>query len=401
MDIDLIPWLNLAVRWLHLVAGIAWIGSSFYFVWLDNHLRPPRHAKAGVQGELWSVHGGGFYHQQKYPVAPADMPEELHWFKWEAYWTWISGFFLLGIVYYLGADVYLIDTAKADLGRAGAIALGLAVLAGGWLAYDGLSRSPLGRQSLLFGALWFGALTALAFALQQIFSDRGAFVHVGAVIGTAMVGNVFFVIIPNQKKVVADLTAGRDPDPALGRQAKQRSVHNNYMTLPVLFIMISNHYPMTYGHSLGWLSLAGLALSGVLIRHFFNLRHFGHHRPAYPAAGVAVFLAVMGVSSWSSGRALPDLGAAGETRFAQVQTIVTTHCTTCHAAQPSHRWFDAPPGGVVLTDRAAIERYAPQIYAQAVASNVMPMGNETGMTIAERQTLGAWLAANTDGVSAP
>src|SRR3954469_11482034 len=292
MVLDLSEWLNLALRWLHLTAGIAWIGSSFYFVWLDNHLRAP--AQGEASGELWSVHGGGFYHNQKYQVAPSQMPDQLHWFKWEAYFTWISGFSLLVLIYYFGAQNYLIDPAKAALSPAAAIAIGLAAQATGWLGYDLLCRSPLKSSNVVLGVWWFVILLFAAVVLDSLFNSRAAYMHVGAMIGTVMVANVFFIIIPNQRKVVADLIAGLTPDPALGAAAKLRSLHNNYMTLPVLFIMISNHYPMTYGAARPWLVLALLGLTGVAIRHVFNLR--GRGQKTGGTIALAVFLALASVT---------------------------------------------------------------------------------------------------------
>src|SRR3954453_11070554 len=292
MSVDLGEWLNLALRWLHLTAGIAWIGSSFYFVWLDNHLAAP--GEGDSSGELWSVHGGGFYHSRKYQVAPSGMPEHLHWFKWEAYFTWLSGFSLLVLIYYAGAQSFLIDPAKAALSPALGIGIGLASLALGWLVYDGLCRSPVGSNDLALGLVWFVCLLFAASLLDSLFNSRAAYLHVGAIIGSVMVANVFFIIIPNQKKVVADLVAGRTPDPALGAAAKQRSLHNNYMTLPVLFIMISNHYPMTYGAQRPWLVLALLGLTGVAVRHVFNLR--GRGRPTGPATVLAIALALASVT---------------------------------------------------------------------------------------------------------
>ena len=266
MIADLIAWLNLGVRWLHVIAGIAWIGSSFYFMWLDARLKADETTPKGVQGDLWAVHGGGFYHKRKYLSVPPDMPDDLHWFKWEAYTTWLSGSALLVLIYYLGAPTYLIDTSKADLAPWQAIGIGLGFLAGGWLVYDALCRSPLGQRLRLFGVVWFLILTAAAFALGHIFSNRGAFIHLGAIIGTVMVANVFLIIIPNQRKIVAAMLAGETPDPALGKRGKMRSVHNNYMTLPVLFLMVSNHYPMVIDHPLNWLLIAGIGLSGLTIR---------------------------------------------------------------------------------------------------------------------------------------
>ena len=292
LSIDWGEWVNLALRWLHLTTGIAWIGSSFYFVWLDNHLKPP--AQGPASGELWSVHGGGFYHNQKYQVAPPTMPDDLHWFKWEAYWTWISGFSLLVLVYYVGAKSFLIDPAKAALSQPEAIGIGLFALAAGWFIYDTLCRSRLGANNRLLGVVWFAVLVGAAYALTQLFNPRGAYLHIGAMIGTVMVGNVFFVIIPNQRKVVAELKAGRVPDPALGKAGKARSVHNNYMTLPVLFIMLSHHYAMTYGATRPWLVLALIGATGVSVRHVFNLRHKGQSGAPFIVLSVVLALACVG-----------------------------------------------------------------------------------------------------------
>ncbi|MEL7028336.1 MAG: urate hydroxylase PuuD [Pseudomonadota bacterium] len=400
MDVDIVAWLNLAFRWLHLVAGIAWIGSSFYFIWLDNNLRPPADGKKGVGGELWAVHGGGFYHKQKYLVAPDDLPADLHWFKWEAYFTWISGFLLLCVMYYYGAEIYLIDSAKADFSPVQAIGLGLAFLVGGWLVYDGLCKSPIGANTSAFALIWFLALTASAYLLSEVFSDRGAFIHVGAMIGTVMAANVFMIIIPNQRKTVAAMTAGEAPDPALGKQAKQRSLHNNYMTLPVLFIMISNHYPMVFGHHLNWLLLAGLGIVGWMLRHFFNLRHVGKTRYELVGWSAAGFVAIMFIAALERPIEDAPVAAIPEDRFTpafvEVRAIVDKHCVNCHAARPEHELFDSPPAGVILSHPQQIRRYASQIYAQSVASDIMPMGNETGMTAAERAALGAWIDAGAE-----
>lgn len=383
MGVDIGEWLNLAIRWLHLTAGIAWIGSSFYFVWLDNHLTKP--AEGDASGELWSVHGGGFYHNQKYQVAPAQMPERLHWFKWEAYFTWISGFSLLVLIYYVGAQSYLIDPAKADLSPAAGIAIGLASLAVGWLIYDGLCRSPVGSSNLALGIFWFVCLVLGAAALDALFNSRAAYLHVGAIAGTAMVANVFLIIIPNQRKVVADLIAGRTPDPALGAAAKQRSLHNNYMTLPVLFIMISPHYPMTYGAERPWLVLALLGLTGVAVRHVFNLR--GRGRPAGATIAVATILALATVTyvTLEKGREA-EAGAAQNLTFAQIAPILATHCAGCHGV-------NRPPRAIPLDSEQRVRAAGARIKAVAVDTHVMPLGNATGMTPAERQRLGAWIAA--------
>jgi uncharacterized membrane protein len=390
MAFDLAEWLNLAIRWLHLTAGIAWIGSSFYFVWLDNHLTAP--AAGDASGELWSVHGGGFYHNQKYQVAPSAMPERLHWFKWEAYFTWLSGFSLLVLVYYVGAQSFLIDPDKAALSPAAGIAIGLASLAAGWLVYDGLCRSPVGASNLMLGLFWFVCLLWAAWLLDRLFSARAAYLHVGAIIGTAMVANVFFVIIPNQRKVVADLIAGRTPDPKLGAAAKQRSLHNNYMTLPVLFIMISHHYPMTYGAQRPWLVLALLGLAGVAVRHVFNLR--GRGRPTGWAIAVAAAPALASVTYVTLEKRAPAAALAGQAvTFAEVGPIVERRCAACHSPHPTDRGFASPPGGLVLDSYEHVKAAAARVKARAVDTQTMPLANKTGMTPAERQALGAWIAS--------
>lgn len=390
MEFDITPWINMAIRWLHFITGIAWIGSSFYFVWLDNHLEKPKEKKKGMSGELWSVHGGGFYHKQKYAVAPEVMPDTLHWFKWEAYFTWMSGFALLAIIYYLGADLFLIDRAKMALSQWQAIAISLAFLVGGWVFYDTLCRSPIGANNRLAGVIWFGALVGAAYALSLVFSDRAAFIHIGAIVGTAMAANVFMVIIPNQKKVVAALTAGEEPDPKLGQIGKQRSLHNNYMTLPVLLLMISNHYPMTFSNPYNWVVIAGLGLVGVTVRHFFNLRHKGKTSVGLVVAAIALFIAVMVFAAQAEKQTRVDVGDQAVS-FRQVQVIVGKHCVMCHTAAPTHEFFDEAPGGVLLDRAEHIVQYAPAMMEQVVLSDIMPLGNETGMTDEERALLGKWI----------
>lgn len=389
MSIDWAEWLNLAIRWFHLTAGIAWIGSSFYFVWLDNHLVPPKSGEAS--GEVWSVHGGGFYHKQKYQVAPSQMPEDLHWFLWEAYTTWITGFSLLVLVYWVGAASFLIDPAKAALTPLQASGIGAAALVAGWLVYDCLCRSPLGRDDRALGAVWFAVLVAAAWGLCQIFSARGAYLHVGAIIGTAMVGNVFFVIIPNQRKVVAALVKGEVPDPALGKAAKARSLHNNYMTLPVLFIMISHHYAMTFGAERPWLVLALLGLTGVAMRHVFNLRHRG--QPLGRAILVAAVLALVSVTYVSVEKAGVKRSAGGSADWASVEPIFQKHCVSCHAAKPTSDLVTAPPLGVMLDSHEHARQFAARVKKVAVDAEIMPLGNTTGMTKAEREALGRWIEA--------
>ncbi|RAK60677.1 hypothetical protein DJ021_13085 [Phenylobacterium hankyongense] len=383
-------WANLAIRWLHLTAGIAWIGSSFYFMWLDSHLKAPAQVREGVAGELWSVHSGGFYHQTKFMVAPSGMPEELHWFKWEAYATWISGVLLLGLIFYLGADLNLIDRNKLALAPWQAVAIGLGSLVAGWVVYDGLCRSPLGRNLKVFGLVWFAAMTAAAYGLTRVFSDLGAVMHVGAIIGTVMVANVFLVIIPNQRLVVAQVLAGQTPDASLGKRAKQRSVHNNYMTLPVLLMMISNHYPMIVSAPLNWLWLAGLGLVGWAVRHFFNLKNAGRIHPEVLLFAAAGFVAIALLNE----QARPQLAAAGPPpTYAAVRAIVDRNCVMCHAASPTHRGVAAAPNGAAFDTAEGLRRHAAKIYERAVATHSMPLGDETHMTDAERAALGAWIAA--------
>lgn len=384
MHVDWSEWLNLALRWLHLITGIAWIGSSFYFVWLDNHLRKP--ATGDASGEVWSVHGGGFYHKQKYQVAPAAMPEDLHWFKYEAYFTWLSGFSLLVLIYYFGAQSYLIDPTRAQLSTGVAIGIGLAALALGWLVYDLLCRSPLGQNNAMLGLFWFVCLLFAANLLNSLFNPRAAYIHVGAMIGTVMVANVFFVIIPNQKKVVADLVAGRTPDPKLGAQAKQRSLHNNYMTLPVLLIMLSNHYPMTYGAERPWLVLALLGLTGVAIRHVFNLR--GRGKPTGWAIALSIVLAAASVTYVTLEKGNAPAGPAETVTYAQIAPLIATHCASCHNVP-------TPPKGVALDSYDHVRANAARVRAMAVDSQAMPLGNPTHMTPEERQRLGGWIAAGT------
>ncbi|MDN4036099.1 urate hydroxylase PuuD [Massilia sp. YIM B02443] len=402
-----LEWLNLLVRWLHIVAGIAWIGASFYFVWLDNSIRPPAPdsdlAKKGVSGELWAVHGGGFYNPQKYLVAPGELPTELHWFKWEAYTTWLSGFALLVIVYYLNARAMMVDRSVADLTSLQAVGIGLGSLVAGWIVYDLLCRSPLGQRPLMFGGVIWLFLVGSSWVLTQLLSGRAAYLHVGAMIGTMMVANVAMLIIPGQRKMVNAMLAGHKPDPVHGIKAKQRSVHNNYFTLPVLFIMISNHYAMTYNHAHAWAVLGAIMLAGVLIRHFFNLRHRGRIAWQYPAAGVAVLLALAVLLAPGAPARIEAASPAGgdAARFARVRTIMDQRCVSCHAAQPTQPGFAAPPAGVMLHTPALVSQHAARIYQQTVQLKAMPLANLTHMTDAERAQVGAWFEAGAHTGDAP
>jgi len=393
-----LEWMNLLVRWLHIITGIAWIGASFYFVWLDNSLRPPAPggelARKGVSGELWAVHGGGFYNPQKYMVAPAELPAELHWFKWEAYSTWLSGFALLGIVYYFNAQAMMVDRGVADLSSWQAVGIGLGSLVVAWVVYDLLCRSKLGKHDLAFGAVVYTLLLGATWVLTHLLSGRAAYIHVGAMIGTIMVANVAMVIIPGQRKMVNAMRAGQKPDPVYGIRGKQRSVHNNYFTLPVLFIMISNHFAMTYHHAHAWAVLGAIMAAGVFIRHFFNLRHKGRIEYKYPAIGV-LLLAAVAITiaprpvAPPPARADADAAHAGA-QFAAVQGIIAQRCVSCHAAHPTQPGFAAAPAGVALDNAQGIRQNAARIYQQAVQLKAMPLANMTNMTDAERAQVAAW-----------
>ena len=393
MEIVLAEWLSLVLRWLHVVAGIAWIGSSFYFIHLDLSLKPASALPAGVKGEAWQVHGGGFYHIMKYLVAPAQLPDDLTWFKWEAYTTWLSGFALLVLVYYLGADLYLIDRSVLDLSAAQAALVAFGSLVVAWLAYEGLCRSRLGRHEIALAVIGYVFLVALTWAFTHVFSGRGAYTQIGALIGTIMVANVFVVIIPNQRRVVAALLAGQEPDAKLGDAGKQRSVHNNYLTLPVVVLMISNHYPLLYATRYNWLIVAILLAIGPVIRHFFNSRHEGRGSPWWTwglaAAGMAAIalLTAAGPASRTTG-ALPAPADQGA-----VQDIVLARCSMCHAAEPVWPGLAGPPKGVVLDNPQDIRANARLIEIFAARSQAMPPGNVTEMTGEERAVLAASLPA--------
>ncbi|MFI5012726.1 MAG: urate hydroxylase PuuD [Hyphomicrobiales bacterium] len=395
-------WANLAIRWLHVITAIAWIGESFYFIALDLGLRRPQSLPQGVAGEAWQVHGGGFYHLQKYNIAPAAMPEELHWFKWESYWTWISGFVLLCILYYANPDLYLIDRHVLDLPDWAAIAIGIGVLLVGWFVYDGLCRSPLGRDDTKLGIAVFIFLVALAYGLTFVFSGRGVFIHVGAMIGTMMTGSVAHIIIPNQKKVVAALKAGKTPEPRLGREAKTRSTHNNYLTLPAVFLMLSNHYPLAFSSRWNFVIVALVIVIGVAIRHFFNTMH-AHGPKLWWTWGVAAISFLM--AAWLStipdtrhdlaltGQAPAKLAAVmARPQFAEVREIMINRCSLCHAAQPGLESLPTAPKGVRLDTDDEIAARAGEIYVQAGLGRAMPPGNITEITGPERATLIAWAA---------
>jgi uncharacterized membrane protein len=390
MDAYLVDWLNLLLRWLHFVAGVAWIGSSFYFIWLDGHLQSPADPgddAKGVGGEVWSVHGGGIYHAQKYRVAPSKLPNELHWFKWEAYTTWASGIFLLALVYWHGAQVYLLPGDGA-LSVPAAIGIAIAYIIGGWFIYDVLCRSPLARDARVFAGVLLLLTSVLAWSLCELYSGRGAYIHFGAVLGTIMVANVFFIIIPGQKQMLAAVERGESPDPEPGIRAKQRSVHNTYFTLPVLFVMTSNHYALAYGHEYNWLILVGISLAGALIRVYFVARHTG---TASPLPLVLAALLLAGIALAVAPRQAAEEPA--DTSLAQARSVIDARCTTCHSSEPTHPAVAAAPLGVMFDTDEQIIASAERIHHQTVVTRVMPIGNLTAMTEEERQIIAAWYQA--------
>jgi uncharacterized membrane protein len=377
-----LEWVNLALRWAHVIVGIAWIGASLYFIWLDNHLEPASDSR--IAGELWAIHGGGFYRAEKFRLAPARMPATLHWFKWEAYWTWFTGMALLALVYYVQAELYLVDGQVMPLSKPWAIGIGLAFVVGGYSIYEGICRSPLARNDFALGFCLFLLLGLAAWGLTRIFGGRGAFIHYGAILGTIMVANVAHVIIPGQRRMVEAMKAGREPDARDGLMGKQRSVHNTYFTLPVVFTMISGHYASVFGARSAWLALVAMTIAGALVRVWFVMRHKGRAPAWVWALGVLVFVA--------AALALAPRGAreAGPVAFAQVQGVIGARCVNCHADKPSFQGLAEAPKGVKLDTPERVRAAAPQIYQQAARSKAMPPGNLTGMTDEERALLERW-----------
>ncbi|WP_269520363.1 urate hydroxylase PuuD [Alteromonas sp. BMJM2] len=431
-----LDWFSLFVRWFHVIAGVAWIGASFYFIWLDNNLRAPAQWKAdkGIKGDLWAIHGGGFYEVAKYAYGPEQMPTTLHWFKWEAYTTWLSGFALLIIVYYFGASAYLIDPRVNAISPSVAIGLGLGLIFGGLALYELACRSRLANYPVAFGICLVTLICIVTFFATQWFSGRGAYIHVGALIGTIMAGNVFLNIMPNQRKMVAAVAAKKDIDPQWGASAKLRSLHNNYFTLPLLFIMISNHYPMTYQHQHNDLVLIAIMIAAAWIRHFFNLRHKGQTKPSILVTGAIAMLAISLWISWPQAAAVtpessgsnPAVNVVGSAEMKQtalnetsgtvsqkatshagsdtlpeataaisnehIQSLVNTHCVSCHSRNPSDDIFKVAPVGVILDTWQDIERYAPQIVRRTSVTKDMPFMNKTGMSEKEREDIARWFA---------
>jgi len=395
-------WIEFGVRWLHVITAIAWIGSSFYFIALDLGLRRPDDLPDGVTGEEWQVHGGGFYHVRKYSIAPDRLPEHLTWFKWESYSTWLSGAALMAIIYWVGAEIHLIDRSKTDLSTVQAILISGVSLAVGWLVYDSLCKSRLGNRPGALMVLLFILLTAMAWGYDQIFTGRAALLHLGAFTATIMTANVFLIIIPNQKVVVADMKAGRVPDAKYGRIAKLRSTHNNYLTLPVIFLMLSVHYPLAFATEYNWLIASLVFLMGVTIRHYFNSMHAGRGKPHWTWAVTAViFICIM----WLSTAQMLNTTEAAPVRssfinhpeFGDVRSIVATRCSGCHAQQPVWSRVHWPPNGVVLESEADIIRLARAVYVQSAASVAMPPANATLMEPDERLIISRWYRESSAG----
>ena len=396
-------WLMFAVRWLHVITAIAWIGSSFYFIALDLGLRKTPSLPPLAHGEEWQVHGGGFYHIQKYLVAPEFLPEHLTWFKWESYWTWISGFMLMALIYYVGADLYLIDRNVLDLPQWQAIGLSMASIVLGWVLYDTLCKSPIGQSTTGLMLVLFVILVAMSWGYTQLFTGRAAMLHMGAFTATIMAANVAMVIIPNQKIVVADLKAGRVPDAKYGKIAKQRSLHNNYLTLPVIFFMLSSHYPLAFATQWNWIIASLIFLVGVVIRHYFNTRHARKGNPHWTwAAAVILFLIIAWLSTApklisgseevASRAAEPFLAAAS---FQSASLAVQTRCAMCHTAEPVWPGVNQAPKNVILDNDDAIANHAKDIAMQAGYAHAMPPGNVTGMTPEERAAIVAWFREGT------
>jgi len=395
-------WIAFSVRWLHVITAMAWIGASFYFIALDLSLKPAPDMPEGAYGEEWEVHGGGFYHTTKYLVAPARLPEHLTWHKWQSYTTWLSGAALLMIVYWVGGELFLLDPTKADLSLWQGILISGASLTVGWLAYDYLCKSPLGEQPTILMLLLFVILVVMSWGYNQIFTGRAALLHLGAFTATIMTANVFFQIMPNQRIVVADLKAGRTPDAKYGKIAKLRSTHNNYLTLPVVFLMLSNHYPLAFGTQYAWIIASLIFLTGVTIRHYFNTLHATGSGPHWTwAVTVLLMILIAWLSSvrptetWEDAEARPltayEQEFASAAGFDDAYDTVTGNCSMCHAREPVWDGIRWAPKGVYLETPGDVARQADQIYLQAGISHAMPPPNAVQMDAEARETIIAWV----------
>jgi len=382
-----LDWLHLVIRWAHVVFGIAWIGASFYFIFLENSLNRTEDLRDELAGNLWAIHGGGFYYIEKYKIAPGEIPKTLHWFKYEAYFTWLTGLILLLLVYYFNAKAYMLDPAVSGISANTSIIIGIGTLIIGWFIYDLLCKTSLLQRKKTFAVIGFAIVTIIAYILSQLLSGRAAFMHVGALIGTIMVGNVFFTIIPSQKAMVRAAKKGLPLNPNLGKNAGLRSLHNNYMTLPVIFVMISNHFPATYGPAFNWIVLSILTLASVAVRHFINLHEQGRHaRWMLPFAAIALIALVM-VTSPSK----VNLSSNEMVTFSEAQAIIQKRCVSCHSQNPTDDTQTVTPNGVMFDTPEEIHKMADRIMVRAIQTKTMPQANKTQMTEEEREILGRWI----------
>lgn len=391
-------WLNLIVRWTHVTFGVAWIGTSFYFVFLENALFRGPGIRKGLAGNLWAIHGGGFYYVEKFKVAPEKLPKHLHWFKWEAYITWLSGFSLLFVVYYFNAGSVLVDKSVADISNGSAIALGISTIVLSWFVYDILCKSPLVEKKRLFFFIMLGFLIFVAYFLSQWLSPKAAYLHTGAVIGTMMAGNVWRVIIPSQKAMVKAAEENKPVNPELGRHAGLRSLHNNYFTLPILFIMVSNHFPSTFGHSLNWVVLGALTLISAGVKHYFNLKDKGERNPfLIPAAALGMFMVFMFTAPQMNTDTVSEEDSQEKVEFYQVYQVMTRRCVSCHSEKPIDDVNVVAPNGVMFDTPDQILAQKDQILTRAVITKTMPQNNKTGMTDAERNLIKRWVEQGANG----
>lgn len=381
-------WLNLAVRWTHVIAGIMWIGASFYFIFLENNLNRTEGLRDELAGNLWAIHGGGFYYVEKFKVAPKEIPKHLHWFKYEAYFTWLSGFSLMFIVYYADAKAFMIDPTIAALSAPTSVGIGVGSMILGWVIYDAMSKSRLVLRQDLFALVGVIVLGVITYILTHLLSGRAAYIHVGALLGTIMVGNVFFTIIPSQKALVRAAKTGQPLDASLGKKAGQRSLHNNYITLPVVFIMLSNHFPSTFGHSGNWWILMVIMVASAGIKHYWNLLDRGIKRTWV----LVVSILALVIMSMAISPAFEDtLDAAIPATFDEANAVIQARCVQCHSANPSDDQWTAAPNGVMYDTPEQIQTMADKIMTRAVRTHTMPQGNKTGMTEEERTILKRWI----------
>ncbi len=383
----LMEWLNIVIRLMHFTFGIAWIGASFYFVFLENALNRTENVRDELAGNLWAVHGGGFYYLEKYKVAPKSIPKRLHWFKYEAYFTWLSGFSLLFVVYYFNAKAMLIDSNVLNIGSPAAIAIGIGSFIAAWFLYDFLCKTPLIKKDTWFALAGFIIATGFAYFYNQVFSARAAYIHFGSMIGTLMAANVFFIIIPSQKAMVKAAREGKTLDTALGKNALARSIHNNYFTLPVLFVMISNHFPSTFGYQYPWAILAAISLGTAGIKHYLNLKEKGQYNVWVLPVSIMILLAAAFITAPQK-----DTAACNKTvSFTAINNIITSRCTSCHSSKPTDDFYTAAPNGVVYDTPQDIVKMKDKIMQRVVITKTMPQNNKTGITPEERDLIRCWI----------